>query len=792
MSNYSDIFNYLDGYNETKTFKMSKTDNLYNKLTDNNCVLINNKSVSLSTGQPIGNGVFTNIGGNKSATNSTVSSLSAFAPVLVTAEGLTIEEGAGVAVELIPGAVKSMVSGAVLKATSGLVSHPGLVMAVAAIGAFSLTWSQCDDICEKLREIHFDWGPDSTETHVVTYIVNTGLGIKTFFQHDLVQRLYDAMVDLGVFEAPSEVQPIEPVIGQATVYDFANRFPNIPDQYVNRVQKLINNFNLSLSNKYVHVAIAADGNIWLSVFSSNNINVYYRDAMINTGGMFLNGTMTSRIGRGGSSLLLNQYEITTDGVMTHTNKNQDAWLSPITMYSGNIASVIYDNFGSSYRELSSSGAIGQSTSDLGRIIIDDNAVSIEGTLADTFPDWWSQRVGVSKPYANDWVDGVLSIPGVNVLDDCVPLSIAVDKYITENPSITQAISIAGTSQGAVLDDAIALTRDAIIRGGSDTKPDENLPSITPTPPIIPADYGVTDTEMISIYNPSKAQLSQFSDAIWGFDWTDIKKLFTDPMQAIIALNVLYANPIITGTSNIVVGSWDSGVSANKVSNQYITIDCGSVTINPYYNNVHDYKDTNIQCYLPFIGIVDLNVYEVMGKTLNIKYNVDVLTGTCLAMINISSSNGNYTGYTFNGNCAVQLPLTGANYSSFVTGGLGVIASVGAAALTKNPSAGAIAGAGLTSGAAAISTANLQVTRSGSLGGNAGAMGIKIPYIIITRNIAIDAVNKQHFEGLPQSLTSKLNALSGFTRIKEINLDGLTCTETEKDMILNKLKEGVFI
>ena len=58
--------------------------------------------------------------------------------------------------------------------------------------------------------------------------------------------------------------------------------------------------------------------------------------------------------------------------------------------------------------------------------------------------------------------------------------------------------------------------------------------------------------------------------------------------------------------------------------------------------------TTVSLYLPFIGIVPLNVDDVMRATITVKYGVDVFTGACLAMVEVSRDNATVNMYQYSG------------------------------------------------------------------------------------------------------------------------------------------------
>jgi hypothetical protein len=235
---------------------------------------------------------------------------------------------------------------------------------------------------------------------------------------------------------------------------------------------------------------------------------------------------------------------------------------------------------------------------------------------------------------------------------------------------------------------------------------------------------------------------------------------------------------------------DTGVSSITVANQYASINCGTIDVPEYYGTALDYDYTQLSLYLPFIGIVPLDPQVCMGSRLHVTYRIDVLTGTCLAQVKVLKANSNAVMYSFPGNCAVQIPLTATTYTGMVTTLVG-LANTAVSAFMDSPSgmyhgvkqavSGLVEGAG-TGG----------VKQSGALSANAGALGIRIPYLIITHPVAYNAYRYQNQYGFPLNQTVTLGSLSGYTRVKDIHLASIPCTDDELEQIESLLKEGVII
>ena len=320
------------------------------------------------------------------------------------------------------------------------------------------------------------------------------------------------------------------------------------------------------------------------------------------------------------------------------------------------------------------------------------------------------------------------------------------------------------------------------------------------PPVNPPDTGGGKTPVVvpptgsasalyAIYNPTLEQINSFGAWLWSDNFIEqIKKLFNDPMQAIIGLHKVYATPATSGSQNIKVGYLDSGVSAKVVSNQYTTIDCGTVSLPEYFYNVFDYAPyTDINLYLPFIGIVGLDVADVMRSSIHIIYHVDVLSGACLAEVKVIRDNAGGTLYQYTGNASVTLPISSGSYMGIVSSIAGIAGGI----------AGTIASGGsalplLASSAGSILNARTKVEHSGGFSGNAGAMGGKIPYLIISRPQVALADNFEKYIGYPTNITTTLESCSGFVNVLECHLENINATDSELNEIESLLKGGIIL
>lgn len=325
-----------------------------------------------------------------------------------------------------------------------------------------------------------------------------------------------------------------------------------------------------------------------------------------------------------------------------------------------------------------------------------------------------------------------------------------------------------------------------------TLPETDTDNPTPTgtgttnPPIPPVGVG---SALWSVYNPTQAQINSFGGWLWSGDIiTQIQQILQNPMEGIITLHKVFAPPVISGSGDIVVGRLSSGVSSNLVTNQYSYVDCGTVDLLEQFGNVFDYDPhTNVSLYLPFIGIVPLNTSDVMRGSINVKYGVDVFTGACLAMVTVTRDGNTVNMYQYSGVASVSYPLTGAQNSGLI-GGLLSIAGGVASIATGNVVGGVLGAAG---GVGAAAKSHMQ--RASSFSGNSGAMGIKIPYLIIERPQTKVASTFNSLQGYPTNTSIRLGDCSGQVRVRAVHVEGLGyATENEQKEIENLLYSGVLI
>lgn len=364
-------------------------------------------------------------------------------------------------------------------------------------------------------------------------------------------------------------------------------------------------------------------------------------------------------------------------------------------------------------------------------------------------------------------------------------------YPTDTPTdATQPVTPEDTTQDPTVDpDSQTLP---IIIGGTDTGDDTTPPTEPPSTgtgdgptPVLPTGQA---SSLWAVYNPTQAQLNAFGSWLWSSDFVEqLKRLFNDPMQAIIGVHKVFATPPTSGSQTIKCGYLDSGVSSAVVSSQYTEVNCGTVKLSEYFGNVFDYAPhTRVSAYLPFIGVVPLDIADIMRSSINISYGVDVITGACLAKIKVTRDSAGGILYSFGGSCAVHYPVSSGSYSGIISAGLTAATGILGTALTGNPMS-AVAGV-----AGAIRSAHTDVQKGGGFTGASGACGPKKPYLIISRPQTQMADDFPGIDGYPANHTTTLGQCSGYVRCKEVHLNVGHAYGTETSEIESLLRSGILI
>lgn len=365
-------------------------------------------------------------------------------------------------------------------------------------------------------------------------------------------------------------------------------------------------------------------------------------------------------------------------------------------------------------------------------------------------------------------------------------------------------------------------------GGEDQNFEETSDTIAePTLPASPA----TGSGFITAYVPTLTEINDVADYL--IDPNVLQALAGTVLKlsdVVIGLSIFPFTIAATGSKEIKMNlcgvHLTTGVTCHYSDSQFVNLDMGSLEVKKYWDNCLDYDPyTRITLYLPYVGFVDLDTDEVMGKTIGVKYNVDIVTGCCLALIIVDNS----VLYQYPGECSCQIPITSVSFDTFLQSAvqLGITAASGARAIKGAAGPVAQAGsnvlatedagvqrlamqdynaerakfAGIKAGVAdslisasvgAVLSAKGQYSHAGAMSSCAGILGTQKPFLIIKRPKQCMPEGYEGIRGFPCNMKATLSDLEGYTEVGDIHLNIPDATVAEIVECEQFLKEGVYL
>lgn len=361
-------------------------------------------------------------------------------------------------------------------------------------------------------------------------------------------------------------------------------------------------------------------------------------------------------------------------------------------------------------------------------------------------------------------------------------------------------------------------------------PDDPPVPPTPDPDPIPDPIPIPDLPtrgaggLVTLYSPSLAQLENIADELYDDNaLMIIRNYFENPMDLMVGLSLMPFAVPTSGTAAPKIGLFTFNHSMPLVANQFIEIDCGSLDIAAFYGTAFDYSPyTKIEMWLPFIGYQQIDVDEVMGNSITVKYHIDVLSGSCVAFVqaNVGPAVGPAVPIViaqYSGNCSVQIPFSGQSYDQVISDAINMLTGIAATAGGGAAAGGAVMAmskqgvsseaieqfeGGIAQGSQGIkdSVATVAdtmghkptIVRNGVVGASCGYMGIMYPYIIKKVPWQSKPENYANFKGYPCNKSLTLSQLTGYAEVDDIQLNNIPATEPEVAEIERLLKGGVLL
>lgn len=250
----------------------------------------------------------------------------------------------------------------------------------------------------------------------------------------------------------------------------------------------------------------------------------------------------------------------------------------------------------------------------------------------------------------------------------------------------------------------------------------------------------------NIYQIDKDQLKEVTkqrfQVMGGSVENPEKKDLGVNILGLIELPLTLDPSLVVGKQNVYLGDYQTSVNADFLATDILNLDLGVISVPRVNDSFLDYINTTALVHLPYSNPINIDVNYVIGEEIGVKYAINLYDG--LATITISSSKLNDVIATANVDMNIKIPF-----------------------------------------------GNLDTAPSGNSPNDiklGGFNGLLVPYIEIVRN---DVINSSKLFTIPVTDETILNTATGFIQVEQIDLK-CKASSSEKDMIINVLKQGVII
>ena len=136
---------------------------------------------------------------------------------------------------------------------------------------------------------------------------------------------------------------------------------------------------------------------------------------------------------------------------------------------------------------------------------------------------------------------------------------------------------------------------------------------------------ITGYGSINVYSVNDSILNQFSKARFQSSTGEVSLAYdTDLGDYVNKLHKVYCDVGEVTETTIKCGNYDTLIKAESINSPVVTVDFGNVTLPVNNSDSSDFNAT-VKVFVPFKGFMAVDA-DFIGKTLNLKYNVDLVTG----------------------------------------------------------------------------------------------------------------------------------------------------------------------
>lgn len=141
------------------------------------------------------------------------------------------------------------------------------------------------------------------------------------------------------------------------------------------------------------------------------------------------------------------------------------------------------------------------------------------------------------------------------------------------------------------------------------------------------DTEITGYGSINVYLVDTKTLEEFSKIRFTKKLNESYEYeYYDIGEYVNSLHKVYVNVENVSKTSLKLANFDTSIETNSVDDSKVQLDFGNVVLPVESGNGNDFN-ANILCFIPFVGFVPVDS-DFIGKTLNLSYTVDLVTGYC--------------------------------------------------------------------------------------------------------------------------------------------------------------------
>lgn len=309
----------------------------------------------------------------------------------------------------------------------------------------------------------------------------------------------------------------------------------------------------------------------------------------------------------------------------------------------------------------------------------------------------------------------------------------------------------------------------------------------------------------TLYALTDSEINSLSDELWSADENKLNQILNglllmgeNPLNCIVSLQLfpfdITSQAGTTSQGSITLGATQMNTTGTKVKNLNSIIDIGSVKLRRHFNNFFDYEPYSTAfIYVPYCGTIQLSLNDVIGKTVSVKLLIDYISGVCTAVVFADGIPVIYK----NGCISQQIAITGTDTATMSSNAIS--SSLGLLTNTTNLIAGGKDVSSIINNSANLLSSSFDYSARRTIyqtqGANTSQINMCEPqkaYIVLNLPNFDIADEYSFFHGHRCDFYDSVKNLSGYTETDRPNLDGLTATEEEKQMLTEIMTGGFYV